>query len=237
MLRSLSKVHSGSLKLTPGLRPGTDKLEQPKKVAAPPASPPRAVIKPELLLTNSPPPLPEKSHGNDNMFCFRRAKKRRRLDSQQPSTLKHSPVAITTTLPPYNSRCYNNHSTRIRWREELEDVQFFECEERGGNKNFADSILREHEKERMNVMRCKLGEDMMVEMLSWKHPLRIQGVEPGVESGSGSTEREIQRNREKNVLAVLVFDQGKPDESPKEPDPQCLHLFIFRPMLAATPFF
>lgn len=37
------------------------------------------ILKPEMLLTNSPPPLPEKSHGNDNMFCFRRAKKRRRL--------------------------------------------------------------------------------------------------------------------------------------------------------------
>ena len=36
------------------------------------------IIKPEMLLTNSPPPLPDKSHGNDNMFCFKRAKKRRR---------------------------------------------------------------------------------------------------------------------------------------------------------------
>ena len=57
---------------------------------------------------------------------------------------------------------------RIRWREDLEDVQFFECDEseRAGNKSFADSMLKEYEKERLAVLRSRqLGDDVMVEMV------------------------------------------------------------------------
>jgi hypothetical protein len=38
------------------------------------------------------------------------------------------------------------------------------------------------------------------------------------EKGASSKEKEAQREREKNVLAVLVFDQNAMVESPKEPD-------------------
>ena len=40
------------------------------------------------------------------------------------------------------------------------------------------------------------------------------------EKGGSSKEKDAQREREKNVLAVLVFDQNAMDESPKEPDPE-----------------
>ena len=38
------------------------------------------------------------------------------------------------------------------------------------------------------------------------------------EKGASSKEKDTQREREKNVLAVLVFDQNAMVESPKEPD-------------------
>lgn len=57
---------------------------------------------------------------------------------------------------------------RIRWRDELEEVQFFECEEKSANhKSFSESMSKEYEKERQAVLRSRqLGEDMMVEMVS-----------------------------------------------------------------------
>lgn len=38
------------------------------------------------------------------------------------------------------------------------------------------------------------------------------------EQGGSSKEKEFQKEREKNVLAVLVFDQNMMDDSPKEPE-------------------
>lgn len=38
------------------------------------------------------------------------------------------------------------------------------------------------------------------------------------EKGASSKEKETQKEREKNVLAVLVFDLNAMTESPKEPD-------------------
>ena len=38
------------------------------------------------------------------------------------------------------------------------------------------------------------------------------------EQGGSSKERDTQREREKSVLAVLMFDQNAMPESPKEPD-------------------
>ena len=59
---------------------------------------------------------------------------------------------------------------RIRWRDELEDVQFFECEEKSAtHKSFSESMSKEYEKERQAVLRSRqLGEDMMVEMVRLK---------------------------------------------------------------------
>ena len=54
------------------------------------------------------------------------------------------------------------------------------------------------------------------------------------EKGASSKEKELQREREKNVLAVLVFDQNAMMESPKEPDADvscALHYFYFATLL------
>ena len=56
------------------------------------------------------------------------------------------------------------------------------------------------------------------------------------EKGASSKEKELQREREKNVLAVLVFDQNAMMESPKEPDadvsyaPHCFYVATFLPI-------
>jgi hypothetical protein len=67
---------------------------------------------------------------------------------------------------------------RIRWREELEEVQFFECEEKSvSHKSFSESMSKEYEKERQAVLRSRqLGEDMMVEMVSFKNLILLNNT-------------------------------------------------------------
>ena len=61
---------------------------------------------------------------------------------------------------------------------------------------------------------------------TWKHPLKLDAsMLTLADRGTSSKEKEIQREREKNVLAVLVFDQNAMDESPKEPEPEVSVLF------------
>ena len=62
----------------------------------------------------------------------------------------------------------------------------------------------------------------------WKHPLKQDAsMQTLAEQGASSKERDFQKEREKNVLAVLVFDQNMMDETPKEPDLEvCYRVFI-----------
>ena len=63
--------------------------------------------------------------------------------------------------------------------------------------------------------------------IAWKHPLKLDAsMLTLAEKGASSKEKELQREREKNVLAVLVFDQNAMVESPKEPDMEVITFFF-----------
>ena len=115
---------------------------------------------------------------------------------------------------------------KITWRSEadLVEVQYFEVDENervNVNKLKFENLRELESKMEKAAVNSKSsmneGEDQV--LINWFKPVRIKVTnrEP-FEPGSGSKEKEIQANREKNILQVIYFNKAMTPANPTEAD-------------------
>lgn len=113
----------------------------------------------------------------------------------------------------------------LRWRpqETLEEIRFFELDENeriNVTKTFVDmkQMERTSEREAFLISRKIDSEDTMMEQMEWVGPLILVDDVPDLPISTNSTEKNIQTEREKNVLQAIYFNRASIPDSPHEPD-------------------
>lgn len=112
----------------------------------------------------------------------------------------------------------------LRWKpqETLEEVRFFELDENeriNVTKTFVDmkQMERTSEREAFLISRKIDSEDTMMEQMEWAPLILVDDV-PDLPISTNSIEKDIQAEREKNVLQAIYFNRALIPDSPHEPD-------------------
>ncbi|XP_030203631.1 serine/threonine-protein phosphatase 1 regulatory subunit 10 isoform X2 [Gadus morhua] len=125
----------------------------------------------------------------------------------------------------------------VRWAEEeqLKEYFYFDLDEteRGGQihmtttvnvnkiKDFGEAAKREMMMDRQTYeMSRRLSHDAMEERVPWTPPRPFTLTGSLVHSGSGSTEKLTQRDREMGILQEIFLSKESVPDSPHEPDPE-----------------
>ncbi|KAL5011869.1 hypothetical protein ScPMuIL_010420 [Solemya velum] len=115
---------------------------------------------------------------------------------------------------------------KVTWAEEpkLRNILYFELDETERvNVNRAKDFHAMQKQEMMMDRKAmesakRISNDKMKETMPWRRPPHISMAASGLERGSKSTEKTVQKERESGVLSAIFFSKDMLPDGPIEPD-------------------